>query len=1378
MRWDNSTPLQTASLTGPGLDERFFLTVIVKGTFSIVPGAPANVAREPQPILSRDEHHDDDPARSLRLESDMAPFKPRTDVALVGTARTPHGELVSEMSVGLRVGASAWAIMVVGDREWSFPNRMALVPMITPPRAFSEMPLVYERAFGGVDPATGEAYAANPVGVGYVTKASPEFLHGRPLPNLVGVRDPIKTWNQRPRPAGFGFVPREWEPRRALSGNAQPAAPGQLPYDIMNGAHPELQIDGFLRGDEEVVLTHLTPGGRQQFRLPGVRPCVVALRSPDWMMGNNTLDIKPMLDEVPVQMNLDTLVILSDEGRVQLTWRGRLPVVSPVAKEIVETRVTLESLSAPGAPLPDDRFDRSAVFAARDNAFEQTGQVIAPADFETTGRILVLPVAASAGLDESLPPMAPPAVAAPIATPVTPAAATPPPTPVAPAAPVVPPPPPVAPAAATPIPTPPPPTPPVMPVSVITPTIGGEASAGPVILMPERLVVERYRLKRLLGKGGYGTVWLAHDEELRMDVALKFLAEDILNDPGAVEDLRRETRNALRLSHPNIVRIQSWIVAPGVAAIVMEYIEGGTLRQFMNDRPAGCFDADHVTRWVRQLGEALEYAHTQAMVIHRDLKPINLMLDNAGSLRITDFGLSACISNTATRVTGARPPAGTLAYMSPQQILGQPPTASDDVYSLGATLFDVLTGTPPFYAGNILDQALKKLPPRMAERRAELGVRGTPVPENWERAINACLSKDARQRPPSVRAVMEMLELAGSVSDSRPPAAPAAATAATATAPVTETVAPGASPRPQATGSHAPESPAPPAAAPPDYEVTATATPTPGAATPTPTSTFDPGATAIPTSRPPSEVGVTAAPAARVEPPAPPAPQSAPPPSTPPRPTPPAPAFDPLETQASYPAARVVTPSAAPPPPVVAPVATPATPAAAPAPVPTPVPAPVPTPVPAPVPTPAITVPPAAPAPPVVPQPPTPDPLETAASISPPVTVKPVAVTPPPVIPAAAPPIDETALSRPAEPPAPAPIAAIPSAPAAPPRPPVAAAPPPPPAAEPPPAPAAPAEEPEWAAPPPPTAPPKTTVQIPKWAPPPEATPPPAAPAAARSTPGPNAPPAATPRPAGSRAGLLVALGAALVVIVAGGLWVLRSGQGKGPVATPADSALSARTGGADTTPAPGAIGGSTVVAESTVTPAADTPPPAEPTPEERAAKLREAIPRAIQAGQWSRAQRRVNDLLALQPNDPEALKWRDQVKAGQEAAKAQAETQAGAGGGSYGLPADRADVAAFLGRFERAWDRMDGRAYAGLWAGVGGSAREGLEKTFEHMKGQEIDISNAKVDGSGDRIEVRFSMRRRITWSDGRSTAENRTATLGLSRSGRDWRIQRLAYR
>ena len=73
---------------------------------------------------------------------------------------------------------------------------------------------------------------------------------------------------------------------------------------------------------------------------------------------------------------------------------------------------------------------------------------------------------------------------------------------------------------------------------------------------------------------------------------------------------------------------------------------------------------------------------------------------------------------------------------------------------------------------------------------------------------------------------------------------------------------------------------------------------------------------------------------------------------------------------------------------------------------------------------------------------------------------------------------------------------------------------------------------------------------------------------------------------------------------------------------------------------------------------------------------------------------------------------------------------------------------------------------------------REGLEKTFEHMKGQEIDISNAKVDGSGDRIEVRFSMRRRITWSDGRSTAENRTATLGLSRSGRDWRIQRLAYR
>jgi hypothetical protein len=279
---------------------------------------------------------------------------------------------------------------------------------------------------------------------------------------------------------------------------------------------------------------------------------------------------------------------------------------------------------------------------------------------------------------------------------------------------------------------------------------------------PGQKVFGRFTLTKILGRGGMGVVWLARDEELEREVALKFLPELLSLDRESVAELKKETRRNLDLTHTNIVRIYDFVQDTRAAAISMEYINGTSLSAAKVDREGGVFPLEEVRRWTAQVCEALSYAHEKAKVVHRDLKPANLMIDAQRQMKITDFGIACSISDSVSRVSKNIGSSGTPIYMSPQQMLGEKPAPSDDIYSLGATLFEMLSGKPPFHTGNILLQVQSKVAPTIQQRREELGFKGAPVPAEWEQVIASCLAKDAAARPLSVAAIAVALGLQGS----------------------------------------------------------------------------------------------------------------------------------------------------------------------------------------------------------------------------------------------------------------------------------------------------------------------------------------------------------------------------------------------------------------------------------------------------------------------------------------------------------------------------------------------------------------------------------------------------------------------------------------
>ena len=274
--------------------------------------------------------------------------------------------------------------------------------------------------------------------------------------------------------------------------------------------------------------------------------------------------------------------------------------------------------------------------------------------------------------------------------------------------------------------------------------------------------ISHYRITAKLGEGGMGAVYRAEDLTLQREVALKFLTGELATDPQARQRLVLEARAASRLNHPNIATIYEVGEADGTAFIAMELISGESLKQVLT---RGALAPAQLLDVARQVAEGLQEAH-QAQVLHRDIKPGNIMLDARHRVKILDFGLAiladqeraqgetadAFITRTATRWSTG----GTVPYMSPEQLRGDPVDARSDIFSFGALLYECLTGRLPFQGETSIDilHAILRQPLTPVRRLLP------EISAEWEQLIEQCLAKAPDQRPASMKDVLEALRRA------------------------------------------------------------------------------------------------------------------------------------------------------------------------------------------------------------------------------------------------------------------------------------------------------------------------------------------------------------------------------------------------------------------------------------------------------------------------------------------------------------------------------------------------------------------------------------------------------------------------------------------
>ena len=325
-----------------------FLSVILKATFILESSkARARLSPKQLPILDRDiPLEPGNPCGLVMFESDRVPFKPRTDIVLVGEACSPNGRSTRSLDVEIRVGAKSKVLRVFGERRWSYCSLQSK-PVPVGPAVFARMPLTYDRAFGGVDPhaGVGELYpkslpwfAKNTQGRGYIGARTVKSIHGLPLPNIEDPAFPIQSWDACPSPAGCAFFPRSNQPRLRYAGTYDakwkaeraPEPPLDFTFDFYNGAHPDLQTPGYLAGNELVQLKHVDPDSP-----------VITLWLPCWLPklrakrreAASSVEA-PLLTEA--QFQLDTLVFIPGQRCFYLVWRAKVPLRSPEAAADME----------------------------------------------------------------------------------------------------------------------------------------------------------------------------------------------------------------------------------------------------------------------------------------------------------------------------------------------------------------------------------------------------------------------------------------------------------------------------------------------------------------------------------------------------------------------------------------------------------------------------------------------------------------------------------------------------------------------------------------------------------------------------------------------------------------------------------------------------------------------------------------------------------------------------------------------------------------------------------------------------------------------------------------------------------------------------------
>jgi eukaryotic-like serine/threonine-protein kinase len=260
----------------------------------------------------------------------------------------------------------------------------------------------------------------------------------------------------------------------------------------------------------------------------------------------------------------------------------------------------------------------------------------------------------------------------------------------------------------------------------------------------------RYRLTAPLGEGGMSTLWRAVDQQLDREVAVKILRPQYSADPGFAARFRQEARAVASLSHPNIVSVYDYGTdAEGATQyIVMELVEGRDLAAILKQR--GRIGTDDAVQVAIAVASALEAAHRRG-IVHRDVKPGNILITDDGGVKVTDFGIARAVSEASMTVTGTT--LGSVHYFSPEQARGDEVTGRSDVYALGIVLYEMLTGHRPFEGDSAAGVALKRLtenPPRPM-------VGGQPLPAGLEAILRRALEREPDQRFPDAGSFAEAL---------------------------------------------------------------------------------------------------------------------------------------------------------------------------------------------------------------------------------------------------------------------------------------------------------------------------------------------------------------------------------------------------------------------------------------------------------------------------------------------------------------------------------------------------------------------------------------------------------------------------------------------
>ena len=326
---------------------------------------------------------------------------------------------------------------------------------------------------------------------------------------------------------------------------------------------------------------------------------------------------------------------------------------------------------------------------------------------------------------------------------------------------------------------------------------------------PDDLLADRYRLVERIAAGGMGEVWRGHDETLQRDVAVKVLLPASAQDEGFVERFRAEARLSSQLAHPNVGTVHDFGEQDGQAFLVMEFMTGEPLSTLIRERAP--MPPAEVTEILHQTALALQAAH-DAGVVHRDVKPANIVVDADGYAKLTDFGIARALSEAPMTQTGEV--LGTPHYLAPEQAAGRPAGPLSDVYALAVVGYEMLTGRRPFNGESMVTTALAHLSQPAPQLSDEVG-------EPLRTTVMAALAKDPSQRPASAAEFAAALQLpAGEVPEHLRAGAASAVTPVIAgvpeglsaddTLPTSVFIAPRSRSRSSSGGDHGPDGPATP----------------------------------------------------------------------------------------------------------------------------------------------------------------------------------------------------------------------------------------------------------------------------------------------------------------------------------------------------------------------------------------------------------------------------------------------------------------------------------------------------------------------------------------------------------------------------------------